>query len=424
MTEWKEADGTMCAKRYDRLTKADRRAIEAGLRERKGCREIASSINRSPSTVSEEVRRNRTWMARERRGMAAGEVPQGTCAHLERWPWTCNGCSSYMRKCGRQHRCEYAAIYAQRLADERLVEARRGTSAREEDFERIAFSIRPELARGLSPEQICLAHPELGLAPSTLYRWVERGYFGMSNMDLRRKVGYKRRASRAEPKATSHGPERSYAAFCALDEGLRARACEMDTVIGRARDAKCLLTLYLRPCKAQLALLLEGKEADAVASALDGLERALGAGIFSRLLGTILTDNGPEFSDAGAIERSALGDAPRCRAFYCDVRASQQKGACERNHVELRKLLPKGRGISFDGLEPRDCAVLMSHLNSQPRPSLMGLSPLALLRAAEPEAAEALMDALGIEEVPYGRLDMTLGAINADRARRGAAPLA
>ena len=66
----------------------------------------------------------------------------------------------------------------------------------------------------------------------------------------------------------------------------------------------------------------------------------------------------------------------------------------------------------------------MSHLNSQPRPSLMGLSPLAMLKAAEPEGASALMDALGIEEVPYERLDMTLGAINADRMRRGVAPLA
>lgn len=414
----------MGTKRYDRLTKADRRAIEAGLRERKGCREIAESIGRSPSTVSEEVRRNRTWMARERRGMAAGEVPEGTCAHLERWPWACNGCSSYMRSCGRRHRCEYVAIFAQRIAEERLVEARRGINAREEDFERIAFSIRPDLARGLSPEQICLAHPHLGLAPSTLYRWIERGYFGMSNMDLRRKVGYKRRASRAAPKATSHGPHRSYAAFCALGESARARACEMDTVIGRTRDSGCLLTLYLRPCKAQLALLLPAKGADAVASALDGLERALGRQAFSRLFGTVLTDNGPEFSDADAIERSALGEGPRCRVFYCDVRASQQKAGCERNHVELRKILPKGRGISFDALEPRDCAVLMSHLNSQPRPSLMGLSPLSMLKAAEPEAAEALMDALGIEEVPYERLDMTLGAINADRAERGVAPLA
>ena len=78
------------------------------------------------------------------------------------------------------------------------------------------------------------------------------------------------------------------------------------------------------------------------------------------------------------------------------MRQSQQKAGCGRNHVELRKLLPKGRGISFDALDGRDCAELMSQLNSMPRPSLMGLSPFSMLGAAMPEEAGALFDALGV----------------------------
>ena len=46
------------------------------------------------------------------------------------------------------------------------------------------------------------------------------------------------------------------------------------------------------------------------------------------------------------------------------------------------------------------------------------------LEAADPEAAAALMDALGIEEVPYGRLDLTIGAVDRDREERGLPPLA
>ena len=34
------------------------------------------------------------------------------------------------------------------------------------------------------------------------------------------------------------------------------------------------------------------------------------------------------------------------------------------------------------------------------------------------------MDALGIEEVPYGRLDLTIGAVDRDREERGLPPLA
>lgn len=114
--------------------------------------------------MSEVVRRNRTWMVREKHRMVAGEVVQGAYTHLEGWPRT----SSSLRRCGLSHRCEYVAIYAQRIADERLAASRRRINTREEDFERIAFEARPDLARGLSPEQICLARPHLGLCPSTL----------------------------------------------------------------------------------------------------------------------------------------------------------------------------------------------------------------------------------------------------------------
>ena len=152
------------------------------------------------------------------------------------------------------------------------------------------------------------------------------------------------------------------------------------------------------------------------------LERALGGEAFGRLFGLVLTDNGAEFSDFEALERSALpGGAARCRVFYCDVRQSQQKAGCERNHVELRKLLPKGRGISFDALDGRDCAELMSQLNSMPRPSLMGLSPFSMLGAAMPEEAGALFDALGVREVPYGELDPDPERLEPGAGREGAA---
>lgn len=64
-------------------------------------------------------------------------------------------------------------------------------------------------------------------------------------------------------------------------------------------------------------------------------------------------------------------------------------------------------------------AVVMSQLNSEPRSSLMNMPPTAMLKAADPEGADALMAALGIEEIPYEELDLTIGAIDRDR-RRGA----
>ncbi len=197
----------------------------------------------------------------------------------------------------------------------------------------------------------------------------------------------------------------------------------MDTVIGLKSDRQCLLTLYLRALKFQLALLMPEKSAEAVGARLDSLEKAAPAA-FARLFGLVLTDNGAEFADCAGIERSALDPAAgRCSVHYCDARQSQQKGGCERNHVELRKILPKGRGVSFDALEGRDCAVLMSHLNSEPRPSLGGMCAIDMLLAALGDDGRELLDALGVEKVPYAELDMTVGAIEADRRRRGERPL-
>lgn len=409
---------------YRRLDRAERAAIERGLDKNRSARAMARDLGRSQSSVADEVRRNRTVSRGPGKGERVGSVPEGACARLRGWPHVCNGRDKRRYHCSRPWRCEYSAARAQLLADGELSAARRGVDRTEEEFEAIAARIRADLARGLSPAQISAARSgEFRAAPSTIYRWIERGYAGVSNMDLRRKVGYRPR-KRAAP-ATAHGPERSFAAFAALPEGEREAACEMDTVIGRASDRQCVLTLYLRCCRAQVCLLLPERSSSAAAAALDMLETAVGKDALRRMFGLILTDNGPEFSDWGSVERSCLpGKEARCRACCCDVRQSQQKGGCERNHVELRKILPKRRGVPFDDLEAADMAVVMSQLNSEPRPSMALMPPLRALLAAYGGDGAALADALGMEEVPYDDLLLSLEAVNRARRERGADPLA
>ncbi len=148
---------------------------------------------------------------------------------------------------------------------------------------------------------------------------------------------------------------------------------------GRTRP--CLLTLLHRPSRLQLALPLEEKTAGCVADALEGVRAILGADGTRRVFRAVLTDNGAEFSDEAAIA-ALLGEGPgETRLFYCDPRRSDQKGACERNHVEIRKLLPKGAGIRFDRLAPADLALAMSHVNSEPRGALGFATPARAFRA-------------------------------------------
>ena len=192
-----------------------------------------------------------------------------------------------------------------------------------------------------------------------------------------------------------------------------------------AKLVKNRLTLTLhRPSRLQLALPLAEKTAGRVAHALEGVRAILGADGTRRVFRAVLTDNGAEFSDEGAIA-ALLGEGPgETRLFYCDPRRSDQKGACERNHVEIRKLLPKGSGLRFDRLVPADLTLAMSHVNSEPRGALGFSTPARAFRAMLGEDAAALLDAYGVGDVALVDLDLTPGLIERARAERGDAPLA
>lgn len=79
-------------KPYRRLDKADRIAIERGLDKRKSCRQMARELGRSPSTVADEVARNRTVSRGPNKGGRASAAPEDACPRLLSWPHCCNGC--------------------------------------------------------------------------------------------------------------------------------------------------------------------------------------------------------------------------------------------------------------------------------------------------------------------------------------------
>ena len=79
----------------------------------------------------------------------------------------------------------------------------------------------------------------------------------------------------------------------------------------------------------------------------------------------MLGDSGSEFLNFAKIE-TGLDGSGRTWIFYCDPVRPNQKRACEKNYVELRKILPKGADL--DALEAWDVAEACSHANSRPRP--------------------------------------------------------
>ncbi len=183
---------------YGRLTRHERDTVQRMLERRASCREIARELGRSPSTVSAEVASHRFVTApKARRGerVDASADLSAACPRLAAWPRCCNGCGRYRAiGCKRRPHVFYEARAAQLCADSVLVSSRRGIDADEPAAAARLEAIRDCLRRGLSPEQMAARNGgPVDLSPSTIYRWVSAGYDGMTNMELRRKVGYRPR---------------------------------------------------------------------------------------------------------------------------------------------------------------------------------------------------------------------------------------
>lgn len=449
-------------KAYKQLTLRERKEIEEGLGRGDSFRAIARLIGRNPSTVSREVRENRhvrafkgrksacrdrNWCkrvgvcaecvregafcagcdARDCRDRCGAYAEQVACDVLVRAPWVCNGCRKNRYGCNRANRFVYDAQVAQSASDGRRSDSRRGIDMEPERAEAALARIKDGLSRGLSPYEISVLYEDVvGVHRSTIYRWVDAGYGGLTNLELERKVGFKPR-KKAPRKSTSHSPKRSHDEFLRLPEERRASRTELDCVIGRSADTQAVMTLYNLPSHLQLALLLEKHDCANVKKGLAGVRDAMPEGMHARWMRTVLTDNGEEFADEdgiGALAGELVEDGElEVRLYYCDPRQSQQKGSCEKNHTEIRQVLEKGM-FAFDELTGADMAVLMSHANSNPRASLGGKTPIQMLRFVYGETeANALLDALGIQEVGRDELMLKPEILDIERERRGEPPL-
>ena len=238
----------------------------------------------------------------------------------------------------------------------------------------------------------CVHKDEFPVCVRTFYNYMGRGIVGLASMELPRKVRYAPRKKRREdsPKMSLEG--RTYADWPELPEEMRLRTVQVDCVEGLRRNSKAMLSLHFVRLFLQIHVLLESKTQACVKGALDALEEYC-EGAFADVFPVILGDRGSEFLDFGKIE-TGMDGARRTSMFYCDPVKPGQKGAAEKNHVELRKILPKG--TDFDALAFADVSLACSHANSYVRPG-QGAAPIALASLALPRN---LLESLGIEAVP------------------------
>ena len=421
------------------MTIDNRITIEKELDKHSSLRAIALQLGKDPTTIAKEIKKHRTLQEHNRYGEPKNKCaffkdckkkdicgiyapvckrlcrlcnhcnshcpdfkPRSYhCDRLDKAPFVCNGCE---KKTGcRLDKAFYRASTAHRQYKTVLVESRTGINISPEELTVLDELITPLIRQGHSPYMILQHHPEIGLSEKTIYNYIDSGALTARNIDLPKKVVYKVRSdhsSEASDKSVFEGRSyKDYQNF--LKEFPDTRVTEMDTVLGCEGSHKILLTLHFDCCCFMMAYLLDSKEACHIKKILDSIEHAIGTFDFSIAFSIILTDRGGEFLNPDALE-CGTDNVIRTSIYYCDPMCSWQKPHCEKNHEYIRKICPKG--TTFDNYTQNDINLMMSHINSSPRQSLGGLTPMALAKQMLPKT---LLAHFGLQEIPADEIILT-----------------
>ncbi len=365
------------------LTLSDRIRIESMLETDSSFSVMARALNRSPSTISREIRKHRCVIPHY--SNPSGRK-RSECEHAKscRVQFLCGNprCSSFCSKC-RSKRCTlYCSLFSPRKC-ERLKQppyvcnhcpelrpcshdfyfyrakhaddiyhniktlSRSGINQTPESLEQLDKLISPLLKQGQPLSHIYLSYStEIPCSQRTLYNYIDQKLFTAINLDLPRKVRYKpRKQHHKEREIPGYRENRTYTDFeHYLTEYPESKIVEMDIVEGSGgKKEQVLLTFFFRG--SMLIFLLPAARRIHVREVFDFLYDQLQPELFGRLFSVILTDNDSTFKDTEIFEREN-GQGVCTRIFYCDPMASWQKGRLEKNHEFIRYILPKGCSFS------------------------------------------------------------------------------
>jgi IS30 family transposase len=278
---------------YGQLSLEDRCEIARLSANGSSIRQIAAALDRSPSTISRELNRNR--------GKQVGYKPS----------------------------------YAQQQA-----RARRWTGSRLEREPGLRRAVMERLARGWSPEQVAgrLAreHGRKMISYETIYRFIYAQLARTNDFSWRRylprgksKRG-RRGGGRSSPASFIEG--RVSVAKRPLEAADRKTPGHWEAdLMMFAKYGQAILTLHERTSRLLLAVRLASKAAHGVARHLVRLFAA----VPDALRHTVTFDNGTEFARHLALHDLAL------QTFFCDPYAPWQKGGIENAIGRMRRFIPR-----------------------------------------------------------------------------------
>ena len=397
------------------LTLSDRIYIEQELLQGSSFKYIANFLSKDPTTISKEVKLHREIIPQLYRFLKCKRCAQyricevrnvcynkkctrlcktcrfynvtqfcrqyseQQCNQLNKAPYVCNSCS-FINDCTLE-RARYIAVKAQQQYEETLQSSRKGINMTPSELKELNDLISPLVLKGQPLSHIFAVHSdEIPVCRRTLYNYFDQNVFKAKNLDLPRRVRYKKRKKHStQPKKLTQQVYRNKRTYTDFEKFKAAYpdlgVVEMDTVKGSQTSKKCLLTLFFRSCSFMIIILLPDCTQKSVIAAINNLCDTIGVHTFRKYLPIILTDNGSEFKNPWAIEKTENGKY-RTMVFYCDPYVSNQKGRIEKNHEYIRYVIPKGR--SMHKYTQQDINLMASHINSTARDSLNGATPFDL----------------------------------------------
>jgi putative transposase len=311
---------------------------------------IAQKLNRSKSTISREIRRNRFVVVTE----------------------VFNKDSIFKKK--KVITFEYESTEANEKALKKQKE--KGTS-------RIKLLYNKQLIKevnrllkeeGKSPDIVAYKIREnktfnVKVSTNTIYDGIRKGYLEVSTKDRKRMKDKSRRCRVERNKIPESKKDRSIELRPDyINNRKEFGHFEMDLVLGKqGKDKECLLTLTERKTRFEIVIKLNNKSSSEVIRAINSIKEHL-KGYSSEIFKSITTDNGSEFSRYEEIEE-ILGTM----VYFCHPGASYEKGTNERHNGMLREYIPKGSDISKYSAEDLDRIV--SKLNDLERKKLNYYTP-------------------------------------------------
>lgn len=215
------------------LTLSDRSYIEQELLQGSSFKAIGSVLHKDPTTISKEIRRYAKNLPAQRcsrhchtckhykscdiRGsdtvihcsrsncnrkcrLCWQEDPTLLCSlflpyrcdQLEKPPYVCNACE-HPKDCPLPRRI-YSAQAAQKAYERNLVKTRQGINLTEEELHSLNDLISPLILKGQPLSHIFAVHAdEIPVCRRTLYNYLDQRIFQARNIDLPRRVRYKKR---------------------------------------------------------------------------------------------------------------------------------------------------------------------------------------------------------------------------------------